>query len=282
MGEAKDQVTGEGWSADQPEVLVSEASTAGATGDPDVDELIEEIASTRGEMTDTVEQIGDRLDPRRVVADAKSTVREATIGKVENMATTAGDVVGNVGQTAQETGAGILETVRRNPVPAALIGIGVTWLAMSTRQTGFRSSEAGGGGRWTSSSSTWDTTGDRDMSGASYDESRSGGAITDRVGDALGQVQGKAGDVAGQVQQTAAQVPNVARQLGDTTGRVVQENPLAIGALALGVGAAIGMALPTTRPEHEIMGQAADSLIGRAESVATEAMSQAETAARQP
>jgi hypothetical protein len=42
------------------------------------------------------------------------------------------------------------------------------------------------------------------------------------------------------------------------------------------------MALPTTRPEREIMGQARDSLIGRAESAASEAMNQAEASARQP
>ena len=281
MGEAKDQVTGGGWADDSPDLIVYEVA-AGVTGDPEVDDLVEDIASTRDEMAGTVEEIGDRLDPRHIVADARDTVRGATIGKVEEMATTAGDMVGDVGQAAQETGSGIVETIRRNPLPAAMIGLGVTWLAMSSRSNGMRASDWTDGRAWSTARSTWDTT-DPELRG-DYDGSAygMGDGVTDRVGDAVGQVQGRASEVAGQVQQTAAQLPNVARQLGDTAGRVVQENPLAVGAIALAVGAAVGMALPATRPERELMGQAADSLVGRAESAASEAMSQAEQSARQP
>jgi ElaB/YqjD/DUF883 family membrane-anchored ribosome-binding protein len=274
MGEAKDQMTSGGWSDDQPDLVAYEISTTAVTGDAEVDQLVDEIAYTRDEMTGTVEEIGDRLDPRHIVAEAKGSVRDATIGKVEEMATTAQDMVSNVGQTAQETGSGVVDTIRRNPLPAAMIGIGLTWLAMSNRSTGTRSSDWTSGGRWNTKGSSWDTT------GGSYEGS--GDGMTDRVGGAVGQVQGKAGEVAGQVQQTAAQVPYVARQVGDNAARVVQENPLAVGAVALAVGAAVGMALPTTRPEHEIMGQARDSLIGRAESAASDAMNQAEASARQP
>jgi ElaB/YqjD/DUF883 family membrane-anchored ribosome-binding protein len=261
-----------------PEVVAYEV-TAGVTGDPELDQLVEDIAYTRDEMTGTVEEIGDRLDPRNIVADAKDTVRGATIGKVEEMATTAGDMVSNVGQTAQETGSGIVDTIRRNPLPAAMIGVGVTWLAMSSRSSGLRSSDWTSGGRWNTGGSTWDTTDPELSGGAERFGSGSGDGVTDRVGNVVGEVQGRAGEVAGQVQQTAAQLPSIARDVQENAGRVVQENPLAVGAIALAVGAAIGMALPTTRPEHEIMGQARDSLIGRAESAASEAMNQASASA---
>jgi ElaB/YqjD/DUF883 family membrane-anchored ribosome-binding protein len=287
MGEGKDQMTSS-WSDDQPEIVGYEVTSI-SSSEPEVEQLVDEIAYTREEMTGTVEEIGDRLDPRNIVAEAKGTVRDATIGKVEEMATTAGDMVNNVGQTAQEAGSGIFETIRRNPLPAALIGIGVTWLAMSNRSTGYRSSEWTSGGRW-NTGSTWDTTGSRRFAG---DYQGSGEGLTDKFGGAVGQVQGKAGEAVGQVQgkagevastvqQSAAQLPYVAKQVQDNAGRVVQENPLAVGAIALAVGAAVGMALPTTRPEHEIMGQARDSLIGRAESAASDAMNQAEASARQP
>jgi ElaB/YqjD/DUF883 family membrane-anchored ribosome-binding protein len=287
MGEGKDQMTSS-WSDDQPEIVGYEVTSI-SSSEPEVEQLVDEIAYTREEMTGTVEEIGDRLDPRNIVAEAKGTVRDATIGKVEEMATTAGDMVNNVGQTAQEAGSGIFDTIRRNPLPAALIGIGVTWLAMSNRSTGYRSSEWTSGGRW-NTGSTWDTTGSRRFAG---DYQGSGEGLTDKFGGAVGQVQGKAGEAVGQVQgkagevastvqQSAAQLPYVAKQVQDNAGRVVQENPLAVGAIALAVGAAVGMALPTTRPEHEIMGQARDSLIGRAESAASDAMNQAEASARQP
>jgi hypothetical protein len=131
MGEAAGEVTG--WEArpDGDDL----ATDAGATGDPEVDQLVEEIEVTRVEMTGTVEEIGDRLDPRNIVADAKETVREATVGKVEQMANTAGEMVSNAGQTAQEAGTGLVDTIRRNPVPAAMVGIGLGWLAMSARSS---------------------------------------------------------------------------------------------------------------------------------------------------
>jgi len=284
-------MTGETWS-DEPEVVAYEVTSVSST-EPEVEQLVDEIAYTRDEMTGTVEEIGDRLDPRNIVAEAKGSVRDATIGKVEEMATTASDVVNNVGQTAQEASYGIVDTIRRNPLPAALVGIGLTWLAMSNRSSGMRSSDWSSGGRW-NSGGTWDTTGGQRFAGDyKGDYTGSGDGLTDKVGgtigqvqgkagDAVGQVQGKAGEVASTVQQQAAQLPYVARQVTDNAGRVVQENPLAVGAIAVAVGAAVGMALPTTRPEHEFMGQARDSLIGRAESAASEAMNQAEASARQP
>ncbi|HKG57667.1 MAG TPA: DUF3618 domain-containing protein [Candidatus Limnocylindrales bacterium] len=287
--------------------LTSDEITAeGVTADPEIDQLVEEIVYTREEMTGTVEEIGDRLDPKNIVAQATGSVRDATIGKVESVATsasdmvnnvgqTAGDVVGNVGQTAQQAGSGIVESIRRNPVPAAMIGIGLGWLALSSRgsSSSSRYNDWSDGGRnWSGQSfsdggrmagETWDTTGYGDTG---YGGSgTSGQGITDKVGGKVGQVQQTAGEVVGQVQQTAGEVPyqvqNVARQVGDNAGRVAQENPLALGAIALAVGTAVGMALPTTKPERQFMGQARDTLIDKAETKATEAMSKVEESAQQ-
>jgi hypothetical protein len=41
---------------------------------------------------------------------------------------------------------------------------------------------------------------------------------------------------------------------------MLQENPLAVGTLAVGVGAAVGLAIPETSKEHEVMGEARDNL----------------------
>jgi hypothetical protein len=92
--------------------------------DQQVERLTEDIERTRGDMTETLEELGDRLSPSNVIQDAKATVREATVGKVESMAN-------DVGMTARETGEGLIETIKRNPLPAALAGIGIGWLWMS-------------------------------------------------------------------------------------------------------------------------------------------------------
>ena len=288
MGETKNQVNG-GWSATDPDVVVVESTSVGPTGDPELDALVDDIVYTREEMTGTVEQIGDRLDPKNILSDARDNVREATIGKVEDMATTASDVVSNAGQAAQEAGSGVVDTIRRNPLPAAMIGIGITWLAMSNRgSNSFRSSDWSNGSRF-SGEGSWDTV---DGGGADYRSGFAGGSVTDRVsqaaGDTVGQVQDKvgrvqdkAGRLADQVQTTAGQLPNKVRPVADNATRAVKENPLAVGAIALAVGAAVGMAIPATKPEREFMGQARDSLIGRAENAASDAMNKVEESARQ-
>jgi hypothetical protein len=53
---------------------------------------------------------------------------------------------------------------------------------------------------------------------------------------------------------------------------MLYENPLAVGAAAAVVGAAIGMMLPETEPEHRIMGEAKDTVLEKAQTVAQDAM----------
>ena len=61
-------------------------------------------------MTDTVQTIGERLDPR-TSSRTPRTPSATTVGRVEQMTSNAMD-------TADDTGSGILETIRRNPLPS--------------------------------------------------------------------------------------------------------------------------------------------------------------------
>src|SRR5918998_2130679 len=74
-----------------------------------------EIERTRADMGETVDAIQQRLSPENLKEQAKDRVMGATVGR------------------AQEAGSGIMETIRANPVPAALTGIGLTWLFASAR-----------------------------------------------------------------------------------------------------------------------------------------------------
>jgi ElaB/YqjD/DUF883 family membrane-anchored ribosome-binding protein len=292
MGEAAGEVTG--WEArpDGDDL----ATDAGATGDPEVDQLVEEIEVTRVEMTGTVEEIGDRLDPRNIVADAKETVRDATVGKVEQMANTAGEMVSNAGQTAQEAGTGLVDTIRRNPVPAAMVGIGLGWLAMSAR------SGSGTSGSWAhqdrydrygaygNQARAWDTGSMGGDAWASRPTSEQGigdkvGQIGETAGQKVSEVQQTAGQAVSQVQQTASQVPyqvqGAARQVGDNAGRMFQENPLAMGAIAVAVGTAVGLVLPTTAMERNVLAKPASEALNKAEEAASQALGQAEQQARE-
>src|SRR5215216_5740841 len=89
--------------------------------------LRSEIRETRDRMSGTLDQLGTRLNPHRIKQQVKENIREATVGRVENMARHASERV-------TETREGILDTIRDNPVPAAMIGIGLGWMIFNGRR----------------------------------------------------------------------------------------------------------------------------------------------------
>lgn len=95
----------EGRSADDPEVIR------------------ENIERTRAQMSETIDRIQHRLDPSRLRSEAEDAVREATIGRVEDMAYQAK-------RRAKRAQRGMINKIKENPVPAALIGLGLGWLMM--------------------------------------------------------------------------------------------------------------------------------------------------------
>jgi ElaB/YqjD/DUF883 family membrane-anchored ribosome-binding protein len=90
--------------------------------DPQV--IRENIERTRAQMSETIDRIQYRLDPSRLRNEAEDAVREATIGRVEDMAYQAK-------RKAKRAQRGMINKVKENPVPAALIGLGLGWLMMS-------------------------------------------------------------------------------------------------------------------------------------------------------
>src|SRR5262249_34797245 len=154
-----------------------------------------DIEHTRSHMSTTIDAIQDKLNPQNLVDQAKGAVREATIGRVENM-------VSDVRNTAQDAGNGFLETIKENPVPAALAAIGIGWLFMKSRnnaQNRYRYD----------SYNYYDNYGrygadDRYAPSGRHNDRPGGpgemiGNAQDKIGDATRQVGQKVGDTAGQV-----------------------------------------------------------------------------------
>ena len=59
------------------------------------------------------------------------------------------------------------------------------------------------------------------------------------------------------------------------------ENPLAMGALGIGVGAAVGLAIPETDKEHEVMGEARDTLVDKAQEKVQDVQQRAQSVAEE-
>ncbi len=52
----------------------------------------------------------------------------------------------------------------------------------------------------------------------------------------------------------------------------IEENPLAVGAVALALGAVVGFAIPLTTKENEYMGEYRDNVIEKAQATAQDAL----------
>lgn len=274
------------------------------TGEDDPAEIRAEIRETRERMSENLEQLGERLNPGNIKDRMKQDIRDATIGKVENMAHSAADQLGEARETFGEARRTIMDVVRDNPIPAAMVGIGLGWLAYNVRRRTARGNspyEREEGGRSV-----------RGWYGRGYYGREYGAAYPGRAGypgegaedeSTVSRVRGQASEMSDKAQQTASawadRAQDVAEDVADQTRHQARrledqfyENPLAIGAAALTLGMAAGLAIPETRREDELMGGARDRLAdktremvedtkNKVENVVDQAQSTARTAAKE-
>ena len=233
----------------------------------------EDIERTRDRMGTTVEALGERLNPARLKAQVKENIREATIGRVQTMAN-------NAKNRVEEGGRGLVATLRENPIPAAMIVGGLGWLLFARR---------GGDAEVPVTplpvtaryEPTWseDAHGSVEYGNEDGKLSRAGDAISEKASNAAHKVADTASDaadkvtgaastvgskVSGGVSSAARGVKSQARAQSQRVADTFETNPLAIGAIAAGVGLAIGMSLPSTEPESRLMGEKRDELMDKA------------------
>jgi uncharacterized protein YjbJ (UPF0337 family) len=277
--------------------------TAGVMGDIEgkVAELKGSIIGNYHEAKDQLkDDIGRELTgARNAVSDeithARIAVREATVGKVEHM-------VHDARESVTEAGTSVFSTIKANPIPAALIGVGLGWLIFGARSSAgsSRTRQVGRPRRAAyqllegAEGAAHDAL--EGAEGAAHDVgetmSHMGETVTHlahdaghRIADAAGGAREAAMQFAGDARDRGGRVLSGAgRQFGRAEHgieRTMRENPLAVGAVALAIGAAIGLSLPHTHAEDTWMGAAKDRFIEQAEAAAGEAIHKAETAVGQ-
>ncbi len=93
----------------------------------DADRIEREIAETRNHMTGTLTQLEHKLSARQITTDVFDAMREAVVGSGE-------------GSTQ------MIDMVRKNPIAAALVGIGIGWMVFGTTRPRRDEPVAGNGG----------------------------------------------------------------------------------------------------------------------------------------
>ena len=101
------QVPGE---VEDGSIRMADTSTDATASAPSTDDIRSQIEQTRAEMGDTIDAIQTRLSPWRVIADAKDSVTEATMGGLKRIA-----------DRTRGSGESVLQTVRANPLPVAFL-----------------------------------------------------------------------------------------------------------------------------------------------------------------
>jgi ElaB/YqjD/DUF883 family membrane-anchored ribosome-binding protein len=286
MGERTDQII----AADSDESRI--AATSADDYDENTEQLRAEIEDTRAEMSQTINEIQERLSPEHLVDQVKETVREATIGKVERVMERVGEtisgvtepaleVAGRAGTAIKDAGSSVADSVWKNPIPVALIGLGVGMLVMRNfRSPGYESSTQRSLSQGRRSNYETGVIDEETPYGQ-----RQYGQRTGTTGGALNQVKETASDLANRSTHALSDLGTKAKDSASAVTtrfeRVLRENPLAVGAVAVAAGTAVGLVLPSTRLETEYIGETGERLVDKVEDVARGALDRVQDAAKQ-
>lgn len=218
------------------------------------------------------------------IGEARAAVREATVGKVEHM-------VHRASNQFRETRTSLVDNVRENPVPFALIGLGVGWLLMGrSRGQRFNRYErsfgyGGDGGRNLGPRIAHAADGAKRVAADFVHDAREKasdvvGGVGDSVSEAFGAAKDRVGHVYEEGRDAASRTIHDGRDRALAFERkaehIVEDNPLAVGAIAFAVGAAVGLAIPASKAEDKLFGEAKQKLVQRATDAAREAVHMAE------
>ena len=203
-------------------------------GERSPEEIQADVERTRYNLDHTLSAIEQRLNPSQLFDQGVDYLRHS--GAREYMT--------NLGASAKQ-----------EPLPLALVGIGLAWLMLSNRN-----------GHTSASRLTDDdlAASDRGPAHAIADgirgtvsSVRDGAARTShRISEAthrVGQTAHAARERAGQMSAAARER---AEQLRHGYDRVVNEHPLALGAVGLAIGAVLAATAPRSRQEDRLMGNA--------------------------
>ena len=223
------------------------------------EEIEREIGQTRNRLSRDIDELGNKLSPQNLKEDAKSAIKGAAHGAVSN-----------AGEQARRTGSRLVEVIRENPLPVIAVGAGVTWLLTQ------RSRSEVSGNRMP----RYAYTGPERRQGESW---QSGSGIRGRVGSTVSGVKDSVSEAASSVAERAGEFKDRAgerlgelgsearrktRRIKTNLEHAAEENPLALAISAAVVGLALGMLLPGTWREDELMGSSRDQLVDRAERTA--------------
>jgi hypothetical protein len=256
-------------------------------------EIRDNIRRTRAQMDATVDAIEEKLSPGELIHEAWSLFRGGSSSSVNRVWRIAKQhpmptaIIGlGLGWMVYESTGGNAVGTRR----ARYVRYEDEWSPEGEVPTALESARrrASGAGRRVSAAGSAMASGL--MGDASEMASDAAGSVRratetagDKASELAGQAREMASDVAGSVRRQASDLGRQASELGDQARRTVreartgfwdtiEEQPLVVGAATLAAGLLVGLLLPSTGQEDELMGKTRDSLLDEVKELGQEAL----------
>lgn len=310
---------------------------AGRTAGPkDLDALEGDIRASRARIGGTVDALRDRTSrlrdsltrwsPQTLMENSmKHTYSPSTPDTPSQRANLhqtdryeSGQTVHYNRRQSQSSGS-VLDSVTSNPIPLALVGIGLGWLALSStgydrrivRSSTVRNARHRMGDAVDYARETLSDAGESVRNAASSAYDSASGAVSSAYDSASGTVSGMVGGsdnghvsdpVSGRgdlhsqrqsqgyvsrgVSRLSSMTPSAdhlrhrAHDMSTGFWDLIEDHPIVAGAMGVALGAAIGAALPGTRYEKQWVGDYADEATERAKAIAMDALDRGTRAAQ--
>jgi ElaB/YqjD/DUF883 family membrane-anchored ribosome-binding protein len=272
----------------------------------ETDAIRSDIDTTRRRMDDTMDALGNRLQPRHLMDEFLGYLR----GDSADGETRMTHLKQKIGHSCESAMHSVVDTVKQNPMPALLIGAGVGWMIYeSMRDKSPRTSDGNYYGysregdrldydpdmhydrpleyppSLEGAEAEWTDQGDSKLAGmkdkladktsaakeklahAGEAVREKAGALKERTGEKLHAVKQRAGEMTARMRDGTRQAYARTRERVVTTA---DKRPLEVGLVALAAGVLVGLALPTPAPVNRTIGATADRLRDRTRQAGSE------------
>ena len=270
----------------------------------EADALRSDIDVTRRRMDDTIDDLGERLQPRHLVDEVLGYFRSS--GNGDNGDSRLHQMRETVTRSAGNAMHSVVDTVKANPLPALVIGAGIAWMIYESRKkssaeirhyqdygaeieydpdvhydrpldypAGYATGEVGATGELELGADHPSKLGQL-KENISEKTSAAAGAMKDKLshakqaaGERMHAMRERAAQVGGRVRERAGAAYTATRERVVTTA---EQHPLETGLCCLAAGLVAGLLLPTPERVNRIAGPTASRLRERARQAGSEAM----------
>lgn len=227
-------------------------------------EVEREVEASRGALDRTVDALKEKMTPGQLFDEASRMM----------------------GGAGQQVASKFLEQAKDNPMPLAVMGLGLAWLMTSNQHSAGPAAPRTYSNPYERAAFTPETShGVSDKLHAAADKAaeltaHSRDKVADMAAGATDATRRAVDGLTDAASSVGGEASRYARSAQRSFMQLLESEPLLLGAAGLLVGAVIGAALPSTEAEDKLVGGMRDDLIEKGKSLAETGMQKAGGAAQ--